>query len=231
MRSTEASERVHLARVPLEGPEGTAARMLCESERERAGRFLVAGARRRFVLARAGLRTLLGEALGADPTALQFREARHGRPELAGAHDGALAFNLAHSGDLAVVAWRSGGLLGVDLELLRGLERMDELAEETLGAAELEDWRALPADSRANAFFASWTRKEAVLKATGVGLSGGLRGLDVRGPSPLAIQFEGHALVLLDLDVGPNFRAALAADTLRPAVGVAPAPALRTIWH
>lgn len=218
MHPERSPDPVHLAAFRLdEGvPDETS---LDERERERAARMRPEPMRRRFVLARATLRRLLSAELGLEPAKLCLREARHGRPELAGREDGALVFNMAHSGDRALLAWRRGGLLGVDLEEHRPVQRMEELAEETLTPDELEDWRAAPELTREARFFRTWTRKEAVLKATGLGLSGGLRQLDVRGDTPLAVAFAGTHFCVLDLDPWTDCPAALAVD--------GPAPELR----
>jgi 4'-phosphopantetheinyl transferase len=229
-----AAGAIALARVDLSGPLPPAEALLDEPERERAARFLRPEPRRRFTLARAGLRRLMGAALGEDPRSLRFAEEQHGRPHLAGPHDGALEFNLAHSGELALIAFAPAGPLGVDLEAERPIERLEALAEEVLGAAELDAWRALAPGERAAAFLVAWTRKEAVLKATGLGLSGGLRELDVRGPSPLSVGPRGPApgaarpaaritggngapvLWVHDLEVAPGYRAALASAWAEP---------------
>ena len=215
MQPERSPDPVHLVAFRLDQGDPDEA-WLDERERERAARMRAEPVRRRFVWGRATLRRFLSAELGLQPAELCLREARHGRPELAGAMDGALVFNMAHSGDRALLAWRRGGLLGVDLEELRPVQRMAELAEETLTPDELEAWRAAPEPTREASFFRSWTRKEAVLKATGLGLSGGLRQLDVRGAAPLDIHFAGARFCVLDLHAWTDCPAALAVDGVAP---------------
>ena len=89
-----------------------------------------------------------------------------------------LHFNLSHCGGRAlyVVAHRE---VGVDLERLDRTVSYASLAERVCTAREWAAFQALPAGQLQPAFFACWTRKEAIAKALGGGLASGLRNLDV----------------------------------------------------
>src|SRR5512145_2804827 len=87
---------------------------LDDEERARAARFAVPAARRRFVVARAALRQLLGHYTGTRAGALRFVAGARGKPALAG--ESALRFNVAHSGDFALIALARGREVGVDIE-------------------------------------------------------------------------------------------------------------------
>jgi 4'-phosphopantetheinyl transferase len=149
------------------------------SECERANRFRFEVHRRRFIAARLALRALLGERLGLAPDAVPLALDESGKPRLAGGSPGDLRFNLSHSGPRALCAFARGREVGVDVEAVRALPDMEELALEVFSASELGEWRSVDASQRVQAFFNGWTRKEAFVKALGRGLDYPLQAFDV----------------------------------------------------
>lgn len=129
------------------------------------------------------LRAILAGYLDAAPDTLTFVEGEHGRPALADPH-AALAFNWSHSGDHALLAIARGIVPGIDLERLRPRPRAMDIARRYFCADETAALEALPPARRDDAFLALWTAKEAVLKATGRGLSYGLDRLQLTVPPP-----------------------------------------------
>jgi 4'-phosphopantetheinyl transferase len=148
--------------------------LLSGDEVERANSFYFPRDRRRFVIGRGIVRTLLGEYVGRAPSGLVFSYGPHGRPDLDG-----IAFNVSHSGDRAVLAVASGGDVGVDIEELRPEPAEEQVAERFFSPSEVVELRALPADQQPRAFLSCWTRKEAFIKALGDGLSLALDSFDV----------------------------------------------------
>jgi 4'-phosphopantetheinyl transferase len=143
--------------------------VLSPDERARAARFRFERDRRRFVAARGLLRMLLSTYAGREPASLVFEYEAHGKPRPAGA-DG-IAFNVSHSGDVALYAVTRVGDVGVDVEAWRPLADRDDLAARFFAPGEVRRLQALDPDGRQAAFFACWTRKEAFVKAIGEGLS------------------------------------------------------------
>lgn len=138
---------------------------LSSRERERAARLRFERDRRRYVMAHGFLRGLLARYLGCAPAAVALGLEASGKPRLAA--PATLRFNLAHSGELAVAVVADGRDVGADVERVRAL-RARGLARRVLSArelAELGEERVTEAD-----LLACWTRKEAVLKASGDGL-------------------------------------------------------------
>jgi 4'-phosphopantetheinyl transferase len=148
-------------------------RLLSPDEMKRADRFRFAQDRRRFVVARAVLRQLLGAYLGASPASLRFAYGPQGKPRLADAHyaQGHVTFNLSHSRELALLAVAKGCEIGVDLEAVRPLEEASAMARRIFSAAELAALAAMPEVERDMAFYRFWTRREAWVKALGTGLA------------------------------------------------------------
>lgn len=145
-------------------------------EHARAARFRCEEHQKLFVAARGGLRELLSSYLDTPPIALRFNYAERGKPTLEGFSG--VYFNLAHSAAHALYAVARCPV-GVDLESMeRTLDRM-ALAQRICTAREWAVFQTLPKETWQTAFFNCWTRKEALLKATGQGLSGGLQDLEV----------------------------------------------------
>jgi len=165
---------VHVWAVPLGGDSPTDS--LAEEELERTRSFAIDRARRSFVTTRVALRSLLGRYLDLAPRAVPIAFGPNGKPQLAA---GDLRFNLAHSGDLALIAITPHGAIGVDLEQLRPMNNALELAERNFHPRELASIRAASDTDRSNTFLRCWTRKEAVIKALGVGIGHPLATFDV----------------------------------------------------
>jgi 4'-phosphopantetheinyl transferase len=144
-----------------------AAEALSPGERLRARRLRAPLARRRFVMRRLGLRAVLAEYSGADPARLTYRAGPYGKPAL----EGGPCFSLSHSGGLALCAVSPGREVGVDVERLRAVPEADRIVERVFSPAERRDYHALREAAPGSAFLRMWTRKEALLKALGVGFS------------------------------------------------------------
>lgn len=173
--------------------------VLSVDERERARSFFFERDRRRFIVARGILRSLLGRYLSTAPETIAFRYGANGKPELAGAAaaDG-LRFNLAHSEGLAIYAFTRVGEVGIDLERIREMPEWERIAATCLPAAESARLCTGATQRATEEFFRAWTRQEARLKALGVGLGGDPM---VAGESTLHVQA---------LDAGDDFAAAIA---------------------
>jgi 4'-phosphopantetheinyl transferase len=141
-------------------------RLLGADERARADRFRFPRDRRRFVVRRACLRQILGAEIGRAPEALVFAENSHGKPVL----EGGPPFSLSHSADMMMLAIGDAEL-GCDIERIDPALDWLPLAESLFTAAERAALGALPPEAGRRAFFACWARKEAFVKALGLGLS------------------------------------------------------------
>jgi 4'-phosphopantetheinyl transferase len=175
-----AGDEVHVWCASLDRPPEHVARLsevLSDNERERVSRFRSAFSRNEYLVSRGLLRTLLGHYLCRKPERLIFSLGPQGKPVLPGEPE--LHFNVAHSGGFALFAVRGRGEVGVDLERVRPFENDMGLAERYFSPREVEVLRTLGPERRIEAFFHTWARKEAVLKANGHGLALGLEGVEV----------------------------------------------------
>ena len=152
--------------------------LLDDEERARSTRFVRPVDRRRFVLAHAALRLFLARCLDIHPTAVRYENGVHGKPRLRPGLP-SLEFNLSHSGGLALLAIARDRSIGVDVEQVRDVPGALSIADTHFSATEREVLRSLPPAEQRGAFFRCWTRKEAVVKAVGEGLSRALDSFDV----------------------------------------------------
>jgi 4'-phosphopantetheinyl transferase len=166
---------VHLHLMPLAQPEPAVkalAATLTPDEHERAARFHFERDRRRFIVARGLLRRLLGQYAGMPAETIRFAYGPSGKPLLPpGADRPELEFSLSHSEDWALAGFARGRGIGVDLEAIRAIADYRELAEANFAPAEVTALLKLPEDRQIDGFFACWTRKEAYVKALGLGFS------------------------------------------------------------
>jgi 4'-phosphopantetheinyl transferase len=144
--------------------------VLSEEERQRAAAFLLPTPQRQFILARAALRTLLGRYLATPPTGITFNFSAFGKPFLQSPSSD-LHFNIAHSGTQILIAVARAVEIGVDIEIHRPLGDLPGLAKMVFANEEILAWQRLSDTDRVAAFYAIWSRKEAVAKAAGQGLS------------------------------------------------------------
>ena len=150
---------------------------LCDAERARAAHFMSDRDGDRFIEAHAGLRLVLGGLLGIDPATVAFSKDDRGKPRLQGEGDPPLFFSLSHSNDLAAVAISARFEVGLDIERLHpsNLSPVTALFSKSEQAA----LARLPDESRARATLCALTRKEAFVKAIGLGLTIPLDSFDV----------------------------------------------------
>ncbi len=170
--------------VPGEPRESDLA-ILSADERSRCGRFIRQADRARFAAAHAAVRRLLSCYLVAGPAGIRFGRTpccecgstEHGPPRIDWPPTD-ITCNLSGSGDHWLLAVTRGRRVGVDIEVPRDVDT-GQLALVCLTVAEQQYLSAHREDEQLDVFYRCWTRKEAVLKACGVGLSSSLRELEV----------------------------------------------------
>jgi 4'-phosphopantetheinyl transferase len=170
-------------RVELDRPPSARERLaewLSPDERQRAERFVRDEDRQSFIVSHAALRTILAGYLGLSPGDVEMKARPDGKPELPPFPEKPfLRFNLTHSAGMAMVAVALEREVGVDVERVRPIEDIGSLVKRYFAPGEQSTWRGLPVGEQLAAFFRCWTRKEAYLKARGVGLSLGLDQFEV----------------------------------------------------
>ncbi len=177
-----SKDLVHIWRADLNLPESqirSLAKTLAPDEHNRADRFYFERDRKHFIAGRGILRSILGRYLNLEPAQLEFSYGSRGKPALANLHMGeTLSFYLSHSHELALYAIAHIPLVGIDLEHIRPMDKVEQLVKRFFSAREYAVICSLPDEQKQEAFFRAWTCKEAYLKAIGDGLPG-LDGVEV----------------------------------------------------
>jgi 4'-phosphopantetheinyl transferase len=156
-------------------------------ERERLTRFRRPADRARYLAAHALTRLALAPLVGCDPGMLAFdRTCRCGEPDGKPVLPGGPGFSLSHAGDLVGVAVRPDGPVGLDVEQLRDVADLDALAAHVRSPTE----RSRPGLDAAG-FFRTWTRKEALVKATGDGLAAPMTAITLARHGPVVERWTG----------------------------------------
>ena len=195
--------------------------ILSGDELERCDRFKSEQRRREFIIGRGTLRTLIGQHLALDPSTFEFAYSEHQKPCLSTTVTGpTVAFNLTHSHGLVLIALTLERRIGIDIEYLRPDVDFRKLARRFFSKQESQSLEAYPDAYLPAAFFACWTRKEALLKAIGAGIAFGLRDFSV-SVDPLEREVELHThwdqaeaarWSILNLDLEQDYAAAVAAS-------------------
>jgi 4'-phosphopantetheinyl transferase len=155
---------------------------LSPDEIARADRFLHRRHKSSYLSAHVALRRLVSSRAGVSAERLVFLKQPFGKPFLS--DPAACFFNLSHSDDLALVAISSQFQVGVDIETVRELDEVHDLAGQHFTPTELDTWSKLAPNELAAAFCQIWVRKEACVKAIGLGLQVPLSEIEV-GLGPL----------------------------------------------
>lgn len=170
-----AKDDVHIWRATMDRPDPEVARfraLLSADEKARANRFRFDVHRRRFIVARGILRTLLGRYLNTPATSIQFHKTDHGKPYIRHLlHGSELCFNVSHSHEMALYAFTRDRRVGIDIEYRRNIIDLDSIARHFFAPVEVDTLLSLSPQIRPVAFLNCWTRKEAYIKGLGEGLS------------------------------------------------------------
>lgn len=187
--------------------------ILSPEEKQRARRFLRDEDRQRFILGRAATRLTSARYAGVAPKDVTFTVGISGKP---GLRDGRspFEFNVAHSGDFVLLAWSEHSPVGIDVESVHRIASFTELAASFFSPEERQVLSE-PGGDIASLFYRIWARKEAILKAEGCGIAGGLQSFTVASlsdewPCKVTYPATNRAWQLTDFEPAPNYVAALA---------------------
>jgi 4'-phosphopantetheinyl transferase len=185
-------------------------------EQGRARRFAHDRDRHSFVAAHGGLRLLLAAMRDASPASVEFSADPFGKPRLV--RSGGVEFNMSHSGGIVLIGFARDMAVGVDVEARRPMSDRSQIVRRYFHPGEVADFADVPDDQAEDAFFRCWSRKEAVVKALGLGMSLDLHRYRVTcmpGAAPELLALEGEIAPhetwsIVDIDPGSNYVGAVA---------------------
>ena len=208
--------RVDLDRDPAE--IDSLFELLSDDEGDRANKYVFAGDRTHFIVGRATLRKIIGGYLGTSPEEIAFSVRHYGKPYLSGV-DRDLRFNVSHSKGIAVIAVTLNREVGVDIEFVDPEFDVFSVAPSVFSPVEVSRLSSMAPHLQTAAFFVGWTRKEALLKAMGDGLSSSdelQTAISLNSEENVAIDLRENGKMthwsITSFEVHDNFKAALVVD-------------------
>lgn len=192
-----AADELHVWRWTTGDLDEAWLEQLDDNERDRHRRFLTLELQERFLAAHGGQRQVLASYLECTSSEVCFDYEPKGKPFVPGRP---LEFNLSHSSDVNVLVV-SQQPVGIDAECKRPISDIQGLAGKHFTAKEQSTVGPQEDDAALGAFLQIWTRKEAIVKVTGLGLGGSVRLLDVHAVSRDFSKFELPQQWETDLEV------------------------------
>ncbi|MGP3998618.1 4'-phosphopantetheinyl transferase family protein [Streptomyces sp. 8N706] len=223
MTSALPDRTVHVWWAELDDAHDELVRLLDPVERTRLDAYLRPDDRRRFLLGCAISRIALGEYLAMEPARVGLERrcsqcgGPHGKVTARGEGPTGIRFSVTHGGGLVGVAFCRAAEVGLDVEPADRALDVDGLASTALSENERAVLDRMSPDERPTAFLRYWCRKEAVVKALGLGMRVPFRRLELSPPQepPAIVAWPDRpdavdVVQLLDLETGEGHQACLA---------------------
>ncbi len=184
MQQSLNKNQVHIWVADLDSQDYDPVRKyLSPIEQARADRFRFQKDRAAYEKARGVLRFLLGNYFRTNPADIEILTTELGKPYVSKLlNKQILSFNLSHASGLGIYAFTLNHSIGIDVENLRAIPNLEELAARFFSANEQESLRVADPSALTKLFLQYWVRKEAYLKALGLGLSISPEEVDVSFP-------------------------------------------------
>ncbi len=158
------------------------ANLLTLDEKNRAKRYRFQRDTFQYIFQSAVLRLLLADFLNCNPLQIDIRKRNDGKPFLEDNGKLNIHFNISHSGEFTVFAFNQFNEIGIDIEKIENIPDIIEIVDRYFTNREKLSIHSCTINERLTLFYKFWTRKEAVLKALGVGLLKPLDSVDVSFP-------------------------------------------------
>ncbi len=215
-----ASDELHFWLIDLENPARNlhSDRWLSNDEKARAFRLVSQKKRNDFISGRSALRLILARYLNVVPDEIKLDYSKTGKPFIAGSTlESDIRFNLSHSGRWMLLGICEGVEVGVDIEKIQPLNQTWALGH-LFSEQERNTIRQLQGNEKDLAFFSAWTKKEALAKASGKGLSGYFTAVQRDDPEVIQNLFTGRStrqedsFRFIQFEPAPGFLAAAAVE-------------------
>lgn len=182
---------------------------LSQDERERALRFRFAKDKQRFIAAHYALRQLVSRYVLKAAEQIRFAYTTHKKPYL---QDASLQFNLSHSATLALIAFTLDHAIGIDVEKMENDDKQ-ALAARFFSPSENSALSHLAENEKIPGFYRLWSRKEALIKACGKGLSIPLSSFSTAlDRETESVTLDNETWTVISLSAYPGYQAAIACN-------------------
>lgn len=192
---------------------------MIESEKKRMYKYLKREDQQRAMTSYGGLRLILSQYLQKHPQEIEIDRTcdhcgkPHGKPRLAEPSN--IHFSVSHSGDQVVFAVMRDYEVGVDVEQIKTNVSILDLAQHTCTKEEVQALKKMDDHFQREAFYVMWTRKEALVKAVGLGLQIPFSSFQVTGmyEAPKLLNSEEFSfpsnMTWFDLDISTDMKGCL----------------------
>jgi 4'-phosphopantetheinyl transferase len=222
MKNTLIDQEIHIYLIDsrkINIPEKAIIQCLTEEEIFRADKFKCSIDKRLFLLSRYYLKNFIGEYLNLSPEKIKISQSKSGKPYLNDKINSNLKFNYSHSGDYIIYAFTTDNEIGVDIEEIKDISEIDELSRTHFSDEELSIYFELEnPDEKKQLFYKIWTRKEALLKAEGSGITIDLKSLTVlttneKKSNQIKVKFLNQEWSVSDLFIDVNYASSVAINS------------------
>lgn len=216
---------VHVWKIRIDDPpidpQELYENILSADERERADRLRFKDERRKYIISRGTLRSILSKYLESVPGDIVFEYNKHGKPSLPPqVNPGKIRFNLSHCRNLVVYAIAKDMEIGIDIEYLREVKWARKIIDRFFSPEERDYYNTRPDHMKTRCFFKLWTGKEAYTKARGRGFSLPLSEHDIslvpgHAPRPYdgrSIDRDYGEFSLYEIKIADNYISSLAVE-------------------
>jgi 4'-phosphopantetheinyl transferase len=188
--------------------------ILSVEETVRINRFIFEKDRITHTISQGMLRYILGTYLNLNPEEIIFRQNEYGKLFISEEQNPEnIQFNLSHSGDMIVYAISKGRDVGIDIQKIKDNDSIMDIVDHYFSETEKAAFRSLPDEQKLKGFHSCWTRKEAYIKALGMGLSYPLNSftMPVTPENSSAVIYDDSetAYSVTDINTSPGYTAAV----------------------
>jgi 4'-phosphopantetheinyl transferase len=170
--------------------------LLNSAERQQEDRFCFDADKRRYLVTRALVRTVLSRYISVRAEELTFATGPNGQPKLSsyGSLAQHIRFNISHTSELVILGVSNRCAIGVDVENCHSCRPVKAMASRFFARDEIVELSALPLSGQLMRFYECWTLKESYIKARGKGLS--------IATSQFSFLFPGNNTIRMSMDMG-----------------------------
>lgn len=185
-------------------------KVLNKEEKEKAAKYHFSRDRISYICCRGTLRLILSRYINTPPENIIFEYNNYGKPYLINNQNTEeYKFNISHSGDLCIIAINIQKEIGVDIEKVRKIDDLENIAKRYYTKNEYK--KIIDSyENRISNFFLIWVQKEALIKASGKGLSYGLEHWETQNTDNVyTVNFLNETFIIKTFHVDKNYCAAL----------------------